>query len=257
MNNNRYWEGKEKRAKEAQEHIQFIGEHYSDSVLNSITNTSIFDSYSRFEKKERTKTSYSFMNTDTVSAIFKLPEDAFEGKVAVLNFASYKHPGGGFLKGSCAQEECLCHASTLYNVLSYFEKIYYAKNRLELNKALYRNKALYSQDIMFFKENEKPRCVDVITCACPNKGTAQYYNHVTNEENYQALAERIIFVRNIAEEMGVDTLILGAFGAGVFRQNPRDVATLMKEKFKNTCIKHVIYAVPGNDENAKTFRSFF
>ena len=50
------------------------------------------------------------------------------GKTAVLNFASYKNPGGKFLDGSSAQEECLCHSSILYNVLKKFPD-YYAWNK--------------------------------------------------------------------------------------------------------------------------------
>jgi uncharacterized protein (TIGR02452 family) len=34
-----------------------------------------------------------------------------------LNFASAKHPGGGFLRGADAQEEYLCRATWLYHCL--------------------------------------------------------------------------------------------------------------------------------------------
>ena len=49
--------------------------------------------------------------------------------IGILNFASYKNPGGMFLRGSTAQEEALCHESTLYNVLIKFNDTYYKSNR--------------------------------------------------------------------------------------------------------------------------------
>lgn len=77
-----------------------------------------------------------------------------EGKTCVLNFASFKNPGGGFLKGTIAQEEYLCQNSTLYNVLSQFTS-YYEKNRLNTNDALYWNRAIYSPGIVVLPSEVK------------------------------------------------------------------------------------------------------
>lgn len=190
---------------------------------------------------------------DTVSAIFRYKKK--EKRTAILNFASYKNAGGMFLQGSSAQEESLCHASFLYNVLSEF-KDYYAWNDKHKNRALYENRALYSPDVVFTNDSVGTLC-DVITCAAPNKSAAQKYCHVSDEENYNALESRIRFVLHIAEKEKVDTLILGAYGAGVFGQDATEVAQIFKrlliEEFWT--FEKIIFAIPDCSRN-KNYKKF-
>ena len=70
------------------------------------------------------------------------------------------------------------------------------------------------------------------------------------------MADRVKFVRDIAEKEGCDVLILGAFGCGVFAQNPKEVASLFKEAFSKSDIKKIVYAIPGG-ENLRAFAEVF
>lgn len=196
-----------------------------------------------------------FRNWDTVTAIIKACAQYKDKKIAALNFASYKNPGGMFMGGSSAQEESLCHSSFLYNVLSGLPD-YYAYNNERKNKALYTDRAVYSPSVMFEKDGNTAYC-DIITCACPNKKAALRYGMATEEENSRILKSRIRFVKDVAEDQNVDCLILGAFGCGAFGQNPEEVAPIMKDVFKKTSVKVIIMAVPGNDVNKKIFRETF
>lgn len=84
------------------------------------------------------------------------------------------------MKGSKAQEECLCHESYLYNVLREMPD-FYAWNNQHKNKALYLNRALYTEDILFERDDQHAYC-DVLTCAAPNKTAAQKYCNVSNKK---------------------------------------------------------------------------
>lgn len=251
MNNSYYWTNKEQRSKQAQFHYEQMKRNYKQEIENSINNSCIYDDKYNFKNSLKNDSMNIIIDDiDSVNAIIKYSKY----KIAILNFASYKHPGGMFLQGSKAQEECLCHKSTLYNVLKEF-KDYYSWNELNKNKALYKNRAIYSKDILFINNNNIYKC-DVITCAAPNKMVAQKYCKVSNEENSKILNERIKFVLDIANEQNVSTLILGAFGCGVFGQNPYEVASIFKNLLINYSFNKIIFAIPGGN-NYIAFKEIF
>lgn len=238
---------------------------YEHEIKNSIEHTMLFkeDSVTNSgvlsKQKEMIHTpEMSIVQLDSVSTIFQCTDE--NERVAVLNFASYKHPGGMFIAGSSAQEESLCHASVLYNVLSSPELAgYYDKNNKDKNRALYYNRALYSQSVVFFDNRQddihvgEMRLVDVITCAAPNAGTFLKYNTSEGAKalNDHILADRIIFLHDICEYaaivLGLDTVILGAWGCGVFKQDPHTVANLLMTVFKESRLKRVIFGVPDTE----------
>ena len=247
-----YFINKEKRAIKAKKHTAEMNEKYADEIKTCVDSTKRYTPKSVFKKTDGNKPEFIFENTDSVSAVL----NSSDGKTAVLNFASYKNPGGMFYDGSCAQEESLCHESFLYNVLVKFKDTYYSEHKKTLNRALYTNEALYSPDVIFERE-ENVKKADVITCAAPNKKAAQEYQKVTDEENRKVLIDRIKFIKNIAEDNNVETLILGAFGGGVFRQDGKEVAEIMADVFGKTSVKKVIFAVIGDlskDKNAIAFK---
>ena len=250
-----YWDNKEERARQARKHTKEMAEKYSKEIEESVKNTRIYNpTFYCLDKKEGRKTEIKVIDADTVHA-GKIYNG--EGKVALLNFSSYKNAGGMFIKSSKAQEECLCHASYLYNVLSQFNDKFYDWNCSHKNRALYLNRGLYSPDIIF---NGEFKC-DVITCAAPNKSAAQKYQDISDEENREELKSRIRFVLDIAKDNNVDVLILGAYGCGVFGQNPKEVANIFKEYLNTThkdLFSKVIFAIPdGKYGNFGAFKKVF
>jgi len=153
----------------------------------------------------------------------------------------------------------LCHESNLYNILSQFQDGFYKPNLKCLNRSLYQNKALYSKDVLFLHNQQELKC-DVITCAAPNYKAAHRFKGVQSQENFITLESRIKFVIDIAEEQQVETLILGAFGCGVFGQDPKEVSQLFKKYLNKTkYIRNVIYAIPNSnrDSNYAIFKRIF
>jgi uncharacterized protein (TIGR02452 family) len=142
----------------------------------------------------------------------------------------------------------LCHESILYNVLSSNNlKPFYEYNLKHLNGGSYEDRAIYTPDVLFVDNNNLPKFkADVLTCASPNYG---YYiaQKVSKEKNYKALESRINFVKKILVDNNVDIAILGAYGCGVFHQDPFVVAKLFSEAFSKDTgnIKKVYYAIPG------------
>lgn len=65
------------------------------------------------------------------------------------------------------------------------------------------------------------------------------------------MEERINFMYRIAEAKGVENLIAGAWGCGVFMQDPSTVATLLVNAARNYNIPNIYFAIP-----ARNFRIF-
>ena len=259
-NNSHYWRNKEQRAQVAKEHTEYMEQEFHDEIIDCVEESSIYshcDSpFSNFNNRKK-ETEIILTDKDSVSAIFDYPSDS-ENKSMVLNFASYKNPGGMFIQGSSAQEESLCHESYLYNVLKEFDGSFYAYNRQNKNKALYTNRAIYSEYIRFMRDTDV--FCDVLTCAAPNKTAAQKYCNVTDRLNYSALKERIRFVIAVAALNKPDTLILGAYGCGVFGQNPFEVAKIFKDIFDEypRMFDRIVFAIPNrNSKNYEAFEAVF
>lgn len=256
--NSHYFKGKAENAKKAldiyesiehdKEMMWFVNWCVENSIIYSPSDTDNLTNYIRSDKPLYMKPDKIIANLDTVSAIEKIYENyqlyPYRTKVAALNFASYKNPGGMFLKGSKAQEECLCHQSALYNILTRFPN-YYAENKKNLNEALYTDRAIYTPSVPFFTGSIGFDC-DIITCAAPNKYAAQKYKNVSDEKNWYYLYNRIEFILNIAKLHQVDILIVGAFGCGVFGQDPYEVAAIFKYLLDNKSygFSQVIFAIP-------------
>lgn len=198
-------------------------------------------------------------NISTVDAIRKLILEGKE-KIGVLNFASAKNPGGGFLNGAKAQEESLAASSTLYRTLIVHEE-YYRENR-KCNSMIYTNHAIYSPDVVFFRDGSfrltEPVKASVLTLPAVNMGQVIQKGEDV-EAAKKAMKQRMKLALAIFANEGAKNLVLGAYGCGVFRNEPKDVAIWWKELLDTEMGKYfdlVFHAVLDYSREKKCIGAF-
>ena len=180
--------------------------------------------------------------------------------LAVLDFASFTHPGGGYDRGSLAQEEALCTESFLYNVLSRNKDWYGENRRRNINCNLYRDRALVVPAVRFARDKTHAYA-DVIVAAAPNADRARSEYNVKPDALERAMRNRIRLVLAIADQLGHDKLILGAYGCGVFGWDPEAVAAMFRDELASGghVAREVIFAIPRvrYNENLEVFEHAF
>ena len=207
---------------------------YKNDTAEAMRNTEvIINGASLIKERGNKEQNIRVVTAGSVSAI----EGVVAGRrVAALNFADALTPGGLVFEGETTQEEDLCRCSNLYPCISQ-DKVfdnYYGYNR-SLENDIYTDRLIYSSDVLFFKDEDYwclsiPVKCDVITCPAPIECSDK-----------QVFINRIKCIIGAAYNAGVDQLILGKFGCGAFRNDPRLVATAFKEVLNEYKLFDVVY----------------
>lgn len=212
-------------------------------------------------------TRFEVNNETTLSAAYRLVVEQGEQRVLVLNFASAKNPGGGFLGGSQAQEESLARSSALYASLQ-TQPDYYEANR-RFNSTLYTDHMILSPDVPVFRDDEgrlldSPYQVTILTAPAVNASTIRNDDRHARSQIRPTMARRIEIVLGVAAKHGYEHLVLGAWGCGVFRNDPNVIAELFADELTKSGqfrsqFKQVVFAVLDNhkDRIIRPFRRYF
>ncbi|MFJ6700186.1 TIGR02452 family protein [Streptomyces sp. NPDC091272] len=152
--------------------------------------------------------------------------------VAVLCFASARNPGGGYLNGAQAQEEALCRASALYTCLLRAPE-FYAHHRAERD-VFYTDRVIHSPGVPVFRDDRgqllsNPYQVGFLTSPAPNAGVIRQREPEQAGRIAAVLASRAERVLEVAVAGGYRRIVLGAWGCGVFMNEPPVVAGVFKE----------------------------
>lgn len=199
-------------------------------------------------------------NISTVGAICKLAE---EGKtdIGVLNFASAKNPGGGFQNGAKAQEESLAVSGTLYPTLTAHEE-YYKENRAN-RSMMYLDYGIYSPEVIFFRDGtfrltKTPVKASVLTLPAVNMGQVLLKGEDA-EKAKKVMRRRMKLALGIFAEQKAKHLILGAYGCGVFRNDPAEIAVWWRELLEEGMGQYfdsVFHAVLDHSKEQRCIKAF-
>ncbi|MDY3555671.1 TIGR02452 family protein [Gemmata sp. JC717] len=186
---------------------------------------------------------FETVNDTTLAASHQLVREGF--RPVALNFASARHPGGGFLGGARAQEESLCRASALYACIN-GNPMY--RDHAHTGGGFYTNYAIYSPAVPVFKDDEgelldNPYLCAFVTSPAVNVGAIRdSERRLVRDE----MRERIDKVLTLMAGHGHDAVVLGAWGCGVFKNEPDAIAELFAKALRGRfagCFAKVVFAV--------------
>jgi uncharacterized protein (TIGR02452 family) len=220
------------------------------------------------------------INEDTINAALDLAAShtRADGPVAILNLASDKVAGGGWLKGARAQEEALCYRSSL---------------SLSLHRRYYPFRSgttcLYTPDMVVIRSDSDsghdllvpavvPRdlpvmsCVSVAALRIPpvvqslvttlgGNGTPVMQETFARPQDREMTKAKMRIALRVAATHGHGLLVLGALGCGAFHNPKHEVAkcwseVLLEPEFAGGWWKEIVFAVydKRNEGNYDVFQ---
>jgi uncharacterized protein (TIGR02452 family) len=236
----------------------------SEQALQSVNNTKLYKS--DYEMvipfKSKTITTRFEVTKETTGEACRRLFEAGNNNIVALNFASAKNPGGGWLRGAKAQEEDLSLCSTLY-ASQISKPDYYASNR-SCGSPLYTDDIIYSPNVPFIRDEygvllDNPFFVSIITSPAPNAGMMLDKTDQDNKDIADTLRRRMDKILSIASLNNHETIVLGAWGCGVFGNDPEQVSRCFMDNFNysfNNIFKTVIFAIYDNSKDQFTYNSF-
>jgi len=192
--------------------------HYTAQQLDALRQSVVLN--------RRFATRFEVNNESTLAAARRLSE-AGHGDPLCLNFASAKNPGGGFLGGAEAQEENLAKSSGLYPCI--VQKTAFYEGNRALRSCLYNDDMIYSPRVPVFRDDryaliDRPFAASMITAPAVNRGALANNEPERLGEIEDVMHRRVDKLLSVATAHGHTVLVLGAWGCGVFRNRPEDMA---------------------------------
>ncbi|KAE8132985.1 hypothetical protein BDV38DRAFT_196245 [Aspergillus pseudotamarii] len=202
-------------------------------------------------------TQVEVVNGDAFNIAISLTRPTDTRSACVLNLASDKSAGGGWLRGALAQEEELCYRSSL----SFTLKLRYYPLR--------NHDAIYSPTVVVFRENftdghrlmdlQKPESLPIVSVVSMAALRRPDVDRNTQPPRYKHIADRALMkdkMRVILRAAAYNKhrkLVLGAFGCGAFDNPKEEVANCWAEVLQEPEFQgwweNIVFAVLENTGN--------
>ena len=123
-----------------------------------------------------------------------------------------------------------------------------------------------ASDLPFFRDDDggwlpAPVYTDVLTCAAPNASALRQHGRFDADECAHTLRRRAELVLAVAAHHGAERLVLGAWGAGVFGNDPEVVARAFADPLRGAfagAFAEIVFAVPDPaGANHRAFAAVF
>ena len=179
---------------------------------------------------------------------------------AALVFASARKPGGGCLTGARAQEEDIARASALSGCLAMVPE-FYAYHRSD-DDLRYSDRVIYSPDVPVFRDDDyglldHPYPLSMLTAAAPNLAAIRTNQAELADSVPATVRSRAVRVLRVAAAHRHRRLVLGAWGCGVFGNDPALVADAFADGLREVrSFDHVVFAIRDHTGEHTTYRAF-
>lgn len=179
---------------------------------------------------------------------------------AALVFASARNPGGGFRTGARAQEEDIARSSALHPCLAAVPE-FYLQHRRDTDLR-YSDRVIYSPAVPVFRDDagdllDRAYGLGMLTAAAPNLLAVRRQQPDRVDTVAAVVHRRALRVLQVAAAHGHRRLVLGAWGCGVFGNDPTVVAGAFGAALRQVpYFDHLAFAVLDLAPTAPTLRAF-
>lgn len=188
-------------------------------VCNGIRYNGMINDYivtNRFDKEVE----ISVKNTNCIDECISLSNVSSTNSIMLLNMASEFCPGGGVRKGSTAQEEVICRSTSLLPTIAFH------KYPLSPSECIYSPKVFIVKNGLYQNIPHIP--ISVCSMAALRKPQLNNGKYYSSDKNL--MRNKIKMLLQTAHYHQQTTLVLGAWGCGVFSNPESEVAKLFQEE---------------------------